>query len=153
MIPSLNLENHFIILKKLSPPPSITKFWSKEACLDVLIDRIEHEYLFYCSNLVTYGCFLIFNSHKYHIWFKRDRAVWVPKLIDIDIFMTNMVNIRVIIIWNVNIFTIYETLFQNVINVSPIIYQNKTKIPGEICKCLVYQLCTSYLGKMFGVIV
>ena len=59
MIPSLNLENHFIILKKLSPPPSITKFWSKGACLDVLIDRIEHEYLFYGSNLVTYGCFLI----------------------------------------------------------------------------------------------
>ena len=33
----------------------------------VLIDRIEHEYLFYCSNLVFDCCFLILNLHKYHI--------------------------------------------------------------------------------------
>ena len=31
---------------------------------DVLLDRIEHAYLFYCSNLVANSCFLIFNSHK-----------------------------------------------------------------------------------------
>ena len=34
---------------------------------NVLIDRIEHEYLFYCSNLVVNGCFLICNPHKYHL--------------------------------------------------------------------------------------
>ena len=33
----------------------------------VLIDMIEHEHLFYCSNLVVNSCFLIFNLHKYHI--------------------------------------------------------------------------------------
>ena len=42
---------------------------------DVLIDRIEHEYLFYCSNLVVNGYFLITNPHKYRVGFKRDRAV------------------------------------------------------------------------------
>ena len=31
---------------------------------DVLLDRIEHAYLFYRSNLVANSCFLIFNSHK-----------------------------------------------------------------------------------------
>ena len=42
---------------------------------DILIDRIEHAYLFYCSNLVVNSCFLIWNPQKYHIGFKRDRAV------------------------------------------------------------------------------
>ena len=35
-------------------------------------------------------------------------------------------------------FTIYETLFQNVIAVLPTIYQNKTKMPEKSRKCLVY---------------
>ena len=39
-----------------------------------------------------------------------------------------MVKIRLIIIKNVNIFTIYETLFQIIINISPIIHQNKSKM-------------------------
>ena len=34
---------------------------------NVLFDRIEHEYLFYCSNLVVNSCFSISNPHKYHI--------------------------------------------------------------------------------------
>ena len=38
-----------------------------DLCKDVLIDRIEHEYLFYCSNLVVNSCFLIFNPHKYDL--------------------------------------------------------------------------------------
>ena len=33
---------------------------------DVLLDRIEHEYLFYCSNLVDNSWFLISNPHKYY---------------------------------------------------------------------------------------
>ena len=33
----------------------------------VLIDKIEHQYLFFCSNLVFNSCFLILNLHKYHI--------------------------------------------------------------------------------------
>ena len=41
-----------------------------------------------------------------------------------------MVKIRVIIISNVNILTINETLFQNVIDISPTIHQNLTKVPG-----------------------
>ena len=42
-----------------------------------------------------------------------------------------MVKIHVIIIQNVNIFTIYETQFQSVINISLMIYQNKIKMPGK----------------------
>ena len=33
---------------------------------------------------------------------------------------------------NANIFTIYESLFLSVIKALPIIYQNKTKVPGKI---------------------
>ena len=40
-----------------------------------LIDRIEHEYLFYCSNLVVNSYFLISNPRKYHLWFNRDHAI------------------------------------------------------------------------------
>ena len=39
----------------------------------------------------------------------------------------DMVKIRVIVIQNVNICNIYETLFENVITILPITYQNKTK--------------------------
>ena len=39
-----------------------------------------------------------------------------------------IVKIRVMTILNVNTFTIHETLFQNFINILPIIYQNKTKV-------------------------
>ena len=42
-----------------------------------------------------------------------------------------MVKIRVIIVQNVNIFIIYGALFENVITISPITYQNKTKMPGK----------------------
>ena len=42
-----------------------------------------------------------------------------------------MVKVRVIIIRNVNFFTIYETLLENVIATLPITYQNKNKMPGK----------------------
>ena len=42
---------------------------------DVLLDRIEHAYLFYCFDLVVNSSFLISNPHKYHIEFKRDRTL------------------------------------------------------------------------------
>ena len=42
---------------------------------DILLDRIEYEFLFNCSNLVVNICFLISNRHKYHMRFKSDRAV------------------------------------------------------------------------------
>ena len=50
----------------------------------------------------------------------------------------DMVKIRVITIENVTFFTIHETLFKNVITILPISYQNKTKMPGQNRKCLVY---------------
>ena len=45
-----------------------------------------------------------------------------------------MVKIRFMIIYNINTFTVHKTLFQNVINVLPIIYQNETRIPGKNSK-------------------
>ena len=36
-----------------------------------------------------------------------------------------------IITQNVNVFTIYETLFENVITILPISYQNKIKMAGK----------------------
>ena len=42
-----------------------------------------------------------------------------------------MVKIFVIIISNVSIFTIYETLFENVKTILPITHQNKTKMPEK----------------------
>ena len=38
-----------------------------------------------------------------------------------------MVKRRFIMIYNVNIFTMYESLLKNIIKVLPIIYQSKTK--------------------------
>ena len=35
---------------------------------------------------------------------------------------------------HVNIFTIYESLLENVIDILPAIYQNKTKVPGKCGK-------------------
>ena len=49
-----------------------------------------------------------------------------------------MMKIRVVIIQNLNVFTIYETLLQNVINISPIIYRNKSKMPWRNRKSLGY---------------
>ena len=49
----------------------------------------------------------------------------------------DMVKIRVIIIWSVNIFTKYET-FENGITILPITHQNKTKMRGKNWMCLVY---------------
>ena len=42
-----------------------------------------------------------------------------------------MVKVRAIIIRNVNFFTIYETLLENVIATLTITYQNKNKMPGK----------------------
>ena len=44
----------------------------------------------------------------------------------------------VIIIQNVNVITIYETLFENVITILPATYQNKIKMPRKNRMCLVY---------------
>ena len=44
--------------------PTITK--TEYETKDVFLDRIEHKYLFYCSNLLVNGCFSISNPHKYH---------------------------------------------------------------------------------------
>ena len=55
--------------------PPTAALWTVRAreSKDFLLDRIEHEYLFYCSNLNSY--FLIFNPCKYHMSFKIDCAV------------------------------------------------------------------------------
>ena len=43
---------------------------------------------------------------------------------------------------NVNIFTIYETLFENVITIVSISYKNKTKIHGKkVSALLIYKKC------------
>ena len=47
-----------------------------------------------------------------------------------------MVKTHIITIWNVNIFIIYETLFQFVIKI--LTCQNKTKRSGKSRKCVVY---------------
>ena len=65
---------------------------------------------------------------------KRSRSLSTKDKRPID----DKVKIRVLIIWNVNIFTIYENLFENVITVLPITYQNKTKMPGTNRTCLNY---------------
>lgn len=58
----------------------------------------------------------------------------------------DMVNIHSIMINNVYIFTIYESLLQNVIKILPKIYRHKTNVPGKIVrKGKWYQLSTSYL--------
>ena len=49
-----------------------------------------------------------------------------------------MGKICVIVIENVNIFTIYERLFENVMTILSITYEDKTKMPGKDRKCLVY---------------
>ena len=48
---------------------------------DVVLNRIEHEYLLDCINFAANSCFMVFHPHKYHIWLKI-----VPKLM--HIFMT-----------------------------------------------------------------
>ena len=55
-----------------------------------------------------------------------------------NISFYDMVKICVIIIENVTFFTIYETLFENVITILRITYQNKTKMPGKNRKSLAY---------------
>ena len=46
----------------------------------------------------------------------------------------DMIKIRLIMIRNVNIFTIYESLLQNVTKILPTIYHNKTKVPRKMRK-------------------
>ena len=46
----------------------------------------------------------------------------------------DMIKIPLIMIKNVIIFTIHESLLQNVMNILPTIYLNKTKVLGEINK-------------------
>ena len=54
-----------------------------------------------------------------------------------------IVKIPVTIMKNVNIFTIYETLFENVITILSISYKNKTKIHGKrkVSALLIYKKC------------
>ena len=60
-----------------------------------------------------------------------------------------MVKIRVIIKQNANVLTIYVTLFKNVINILPTIYQNKSKMPGRDRKCLVHSYkVASYINYL-----
>ena len=40
--------------------------FSQTIFINTLLDRIDHEYLFYCSNLDVNSCFLISNPHQYH---------------------------------------------------------------------------------------
>ena len=68
-----------------------------------------------------------------------------------------MVKICVIIIQNVNILFIYDTLLENVIIILLITYQNKTKMPGKnrsvwfiYKKWQVISTYTSYLNIIFG---
>ena len=71
----------------------------------------------------------------------------------INIYFYDIVKIRVIIIQNVNIFTIYQTLFQNVISILPIIYQNKTKMYEQNKNCrVIYRTLQNTLTiyKLFG---
>ena len=62
-----------------------------------------------------------------------------------------MVKIRVIIISSVNIFTIDETVFENVIIILPSTHQKKTKVPGLFIRSgKLYQLYKSYFSIIFG---
>ena len=59
-----------------------------------------------------------------------------------------MVEILVTIIYDVNVFIIYGTLFENVINTLTIIYQNITKIAGKnrkLDKLFDYMFWWNYL--------
>ena len=61
----LNYVEHLLILAStVTGCDSISAFAS---CKDVLIDKIEHEYLFCWSYLVVNCIFFISNPHKYHI--------------------------------------------------------------------------------------
>ena len=57
--------------------------------------------------------------------------VWCSLRARINGHFYDMVKICIIIIKNVNIFTIYETIIEKVIAILPITYQNKTKISGK----------------------
>ena len=51
----------------------------------------------------------------------------------------DMAKIRVtIILLNINIFTIFETLFQELTEILLTIYQRKTKMSGKYLNCLIY---------------
>ena len=62
---------------------------------------------------------------------------------------SKLIKIRVIIMENVYIFTKYETVFENVITILPVIYQNKTKMPQKNRNCLAYLLeVANYINYM-----
>ena len=42
---------------------------------DILIGRMEHEHLFFYSNIAVTDCFLASNPNKHHIWLRRYRGV------------------------------------------------------------------------------
>ena len=42
-----------------------------------------------------------------------------------------LIMINLIIINNVNIFTIYESLLKSVLKILPTVYQNKAQVPGQ----------------------
>ena len=52
----------------------------------------------------------------------------------------DMVNIRAMITQNFNTLTKYKTLFENVITILPITYQNKTEVSQKNRNTLVYLL-------------
>ena len=49
-------------------------YFSLTIFIDTLLDRMEHEQLFYCSNLDVNSCFLISNPHQYHQGFFHVQA-------------------------------------------------------------------------------
>ena len=76
--------------------------------------------------------FFISNTHKHHICFKRDLAVNKVPSTKVNRYFYEMAKIGVMIIQNIYIFSICKILFQNVIQFSLIIYQNKLKFQEKI---------------------
>ena len=97
--------------------------------------------------------------------FQSSQVSYIERSCSLRTNVYEMVKIRVIIIQNVNVFAIYGTVFQGVLKILPITYQNKTKMPGKNKKCLykkwkiistIYELlecnfwwnCLEFIDKM-----
>ena len=113
---------------------------------DALLDNIEHVCLFSWPNLVVNGCFLISKPHKYHLWFRRLCSLSAK---DNQHFYV-MLKIRVMVIQNVNVFTIvFQTMvftialqtfylpFQGVKKWNVGINQDQKRLKAVIRKCYI----------------
>ena len=97
---------------------------------DVLLNKMKHQYLFCFFNLAVNSCFLISNLHKYHI------------LLNITQKRLFKYQTWLIFSWHCkscNVFTIYETLFQNVINIYQWFTNIKLKHLEKIGSAWFYQ--------------